>query len=156
MNEEIGYETGEVCNRNRCIGIIVEHESDGSCSCHINPPCSYCTTDRHYCPVCDWQGIDDQRGYGNSTPQQVAYYKSEQESWNAARELFYKKYRGEELVDKLEIRTEPHTHFTQKVFGVFPQGTETKATLLPKITGTFGGRFTHFGGYSFEYIAYTD
>jgi hypothetical protein len=48
-----GFTKGEICNRNGCDGII-EHERDGGCSCHINPPCSYCTDDGAYCPKCGW------------------------------------------------------------------------------------------------------
>ena len=43
--KDLGYFKGEKCNRNGCNGIIDEHEKEGECTCHINPPCSYCTTD---------------------------------------------------------------------------------------------------------------
>ena len=54
MNKEYGYCAGEVCNRNGCKGIIVEGEKEGSCTCHICPPCTYCTTQTEYCPECGW------------------------------------------------------------------------------------------------------
>lgn len=57
---EIGIFKGEVCNREGCDGIIDEHDSDYGCSCHINPPCSYCVDDRCFCPICDWSGREDQ------------------------------------------------------------------------------------------------
>lgn len=44
----------DVCGRNGCTGIIVRDDSDYSCSCHINPPCSDCVEEREYCPECGW------------------------------------------------------------------------------------------------------
>lgn len=64
MNEiRFGTHEGEVCNRNGCNGIIEEGEKEGCCSCHINPPCSYCTTQTEYCPICGWSAEEDQRKY---------------------------------------------------------------------------------------------
>lgn len=60
MSTEKGYLDGEKCNRDGCEGIIY-HSPEGSCSCHINPPCSYCTDDGAYCPECDWSNADDNR-----------------------------------------------------------------------------------------------
>lgn len=62
MNE-LGYFKGEACNRNGCKGIIEEHEKEGSCTCHINPPCTYCTTPSEYCPECGWDAKDEQAEY---------------------------------------------------------------------------------------------
>jgi hypothetical protein len=152
----IGLSNGETCGRNNCEGIIQEHKKEGSCSCHINPPCSYCTTDNHYCPVCDWQGSDEQKNYGSDSPENIAYFKKQQENVSTQRELFYRRYRGQEAIEKLEIRHESHTHFSQKLLGVFPIGTETRASIEPKVRGTFGGRFERFTDTTFEYIAYTD
>jgi hypothetical protein len=53
MQEEHGYNKGEICNREGCRGIIDEHDKDG-CSCHSAPPCSSCTRTYEYCPECDW------------------------------------------------------------------------------------------------------
>ena len=153
---ELGIEMGEICNREGCKGIITEHKSNGSCSCHINPPCSHCVDDRHYCPVCDWQGIDEQKDYPKTTDKETAYYKLQNETWAKDINEFYEKYRTGMGIEKLEIRIEGHTHFSQKVTGIFPEGTETIGTILPKVTGTFGGRFNYFGKYAFTYIAYTD
>ncbi len=157
---ELGVCKDDVCNRYGCIGIISEHEKEGGCSCHISPPCGYCTTDTAYCPVCEWSGEEEKREYESKqlklSKEQEDYYKKEREQFAAARELFYKRYRGEEPPEKLEIRHESHTHFSMKVIGVFPNKTETRESLLPKVRGTFGGRFERFGDYYFEYIAYTD
>lgn len=157
MTIELGYMTSETCNRNGCKGIIEEREKEGSCSCHSNPPCSHCVDDNHYCPECGWDGLNEQKAYGKNTSKaDIEYYQKEQREWEAQKNLFYKKYRGEEEITKLEMRTETHTHFSQKVIGVFPKGTETRESLLPKVKGTFGGRFERFTDHSFEYIAYTD
>lgn len=63
MNQNSGTKKGEMCNRNGCTGIIEEGEKEGCCSCHINPPCSYCTTQTEYCPVCGWSAEDEQNEY---------------------------------------------------------------------------------------------
>jgi hypothetical protein len=56
MTEHIqkGEVSGELCNRNGCVGVIEEILRDGCCSCHINPPCSYCIDAEYYCPVRGW------------------------------------------------------------------------------------------------------
>lgn len=147
-------EKGETCE---CGGIIDEYEKEGCCSCHINPPCSYCTEQTAFCPDCGWSAEEEQDEYlAEIHKKNEVYYAGQQKRFNERLELFYKKYRGVEPVTELEVRSESHTHFSMKVFGVFPKGTETKESLLPKIRGTFGGRFTRFDDYSFEYIAYTD
>lgn len=158
-----GIEKGESCNRDGCSGIIKEHEKEGGCSCHINPPCGYCTEPTAYCDECGWDDKEEQeehdRAVSKATEANAAYYKEEREKFGRLRDLFYRKYRGEIEAEKLEMRTESHTHFTMKVVGVFPKGSETYASLLPKVRGTFGGRFTTTideNSYRFEYIAYTD
>lgn len=161
MSTEIieGLIKGEICNRNGCAGIIDEHDTETSCSCHVNPPCSHCNTDRNYCPVCDWQGIDEEKEIAINKEQQEKnrlYYEKQNEEFKVARDLFYNRYNGNEPVEKLEMRHESHTHFSQKILGVFPPGSETMVSILPKVTGTFGGRFERWGEYYFSYIAYTD
>ncbi len=59
QTDNVGYAKGEVCNRLGCDGILEEHYSDGSCSCHINPPCSHCVEAREFCPDCGWEGRED-------------------------------------------------------------------------------------------------
>ena len=60
MNKEIGYLEGERCNRDGCCGIIEAYPKEGCCSCHINSPCSYCTTPTEYCPICGWDAREEQ------------------------------------------------------------------------------------------------
>jgi hypothetical protein len=157
--ENIGLTKGETCNRDGCTGIIDEHPKEGSCSCHINPPCGYCTTDTSYCPVCEWCPDDDVVPVDPEVQKkQQAAWAAENERWQNRRESFYRKFNGGESITELEIRCEPHTHFSQIQVGVFPPNTETRETLLPKIKGTFGGRFTRFEPIfgRFHYVAYTD
>lgn len=84
MNE--GVLKGEKCNRDGCNGIIDEHEKDGCCSCHINPPCSYCTTQTGYCPECGWSAEEEQREYDEKqkeyylkNPPKTIVYKSDEQ-----------------------------------------------------------------------------
>lgn len=56
---EAGMEVGDKCNRGDCKGVIEETEGDyDGCSCHINPPCSYCVEDRTCCTDCDYTGAE--------------------------------------------------------------------------------------------------
>ena len=50
-----GEAPDEICNREGCKGTIVESVNplDG-CSCHIDPPCSYCTYQGIECDECGW------------------------------------------------------------------------------------------------------
>lgn len=54
---EEGTEVGDICGRGDCKEIIVENYPDdmGGCSCHIHPPCSFCTFDAAYCDGCGWE-----------------------------------------------------------------------------------------------------
>ncbi len=59
---DVGLTIDEKCNRGGCKGILIQGESDdpsASCNCHSNPPCSFCTEDRTYCPKCEWSAKDD-------------------------------------------------------------------------------------------------
>ena len=157
MTAEIifGTETGEVCNRNGCKGVIEEHIKEGACSCHLNPPCSYCVDDNHYCPECNWDGQEEQRKPVTISDSQAAMWAKEQENWEIQRNNFYKKYNSTEPVLKYESRTRAHTHFTQIVEGMYTDDM-TRDEVRERVRGTFGGRFTRFSNGRFAYIAYTD
>ncbi len=97
---EVGIEKGELCNREGCTGVIEEHDTDLSCSCHINPPCSKCVDDRHYCPECNWEGIEDQNGHigsieSNKTPEQNIRTIKDTITEDMKREIGNKYYRVE-------------------------------------------------------------
>lgn len=137
----LGYEEGTLCNRAGCLGIIATHESE-SCSCHISPPCWSCTSQRNYCPECDWQEKDD--------PLVIMEIKT-----------IYLPFGGVDRVKrvldptKIDYRIEPHSNSSQLCIGVYPIGT-TCAEVEDRVRGSFGGRFNKFGGGRFEYVAYTD
>jgi len=139
---ELGYQKGEVCNRNGCEGIIDALEKEGSCSCHINPPCSYCTDSTEYCPTCDWSGADEQNEY-----------------FEKRKSIDFIPFKVKTLSDldntKIDWISESHTHFSMLKKGVYPPSA-TQEDVLRAVRGTFGGRFTQFGGGQFQYIAYTD
>lgn len=139
MNNQYGYVEGEICNRKGCKGVIQETEK-GQCSCHINPPCSACTEPRGYCVICGWDAATEERNRlkPNYNPD------------------YFKVITVADL-DKSKINwiLKSHTHFSQICEGVYPEGT-TLEEVREKVKGTFGGRFEHFGGGTFKYIAYTD
>lgn len=162
-NLTLGYSKGEMCNRDGCKGVVDEYEKDGCCSCHIDPPCSYCVEPNAFCNTCGWNAKGEQQAYDRLQLENYKnnehYYKQEYIKHKESSDLFYKKYRGEIPADKLEIRTKSHTHFSMIKVGVFPKGSETYASLLPKVVGSFGGRFVSVvdeNSYNFEYISYTD
>lgn len=144
---DFGYEKGEKCNRDGCKGIIEEYESENQCCCHINPPCSYCTDSREYCPICGWDGRTEQ----------IEDNKKRNSTFQKTYDVF--KSRTMEDLDrtKIDYISESHTHFSMIKKGVFPKGT-TRSEVAEIVKGTFGGRFAYFNEKSceFEYVAYTD
>ena len=146
---DFGNLEGERCWRNGCEGVIAEHPVD-NCSCHINPPCGACTSDRAYCPVCGWQAAD------------------EVERWNdhvckinpADRHGAWLSVTPRPLDPrKIDWRSKSHTHASMIKEGVYPQSGDDSAdrkAVEAVVRGTFGGRFNHFGKGRFEYVAYTD
>lgn len=140
----IGEDVGEVCNRNGCTGIIEEYEKEGCCSCHINPPCGYCTEDNRYCSVCDWNGADEQ----SELLQKI--------NTKAVEPYVYKVRTIADLDNsRIDWIRKSHTHFSMIKEGVYPEGT-TRSEVEHKVRGTFGGRFTYFDKGRFTYVAYTD
>jgi hypothetical protein len=138
-----GVSKGEICNRNGCTGIIDEHEKEGSCSCHIHPPCGYCETDKSYCPVCDWSAEEERAEYEKEYSKNTKPFEYKQKTFADLDRT------------KIDWITESHTHFTMKKKGVYPEGA-TRQDVIEKVKGTFGGRFNKFDNGEFEYIAYTD
>jgi len=140
---KLGIFKDETCNRNGCRGIISSKGKEGGCSCHISPPCSYCTTPDEYCPECNWDAKEEMQ----------------QHEMNASKNIQPFHYKIKEFVDldrtKIDWIVRCHTHFTQICKGVYPEGT-TAAEVADKVRGTFGGRFIRFGNGEFEYVAYTD
>lgn len=117
-----------------------KHEGERSCSCHINPPCAYCTNQELFCNECNW--VDE----------------SEPETYKATEfpglsQMVHKPKPFDRT--KIDYRSTGHSSSTMRKYGVYPPGT-SKAEVENEVKGTFGGRFTRFGGGEFEYIAYTD
>jgi hypothetical protein len=135
-----GFLEGEKCGRDGCGGIIEEREVE-NCACHINPPCSACTTPREHCESCGWQAVDDPEC-------QLTTPKHKGEIW---------KQPIPKPLDntKIDWRAFSHTHFSMIKRGVYPAGT-TRDEVIKKVQGTFGGRFNYFKDGKFEYVAYTD
>jgi len=53
---ELGIEPGDICNREGCKGELTEMMNPlGGCSCHLFPPCSYCTFEGVECDECGWE-----------------------------------------------------------------------------------------------------
>lgn len=155
----IGYLKGEICGREGCAGIIEEHPSESCCSCHVNPPCSYCTDSREYCPVCEWEGRDEQlKAQYKPLPNDIqSVYNRGMAREDVHRRKIDNIRKGEGTTDKITWYSQGHTHFSMKKIGCFPVGTPT-AEVEKEVRGTFGGRFegldTTRG--TFTYIAYTD
>ncbi|MET3790696.1 hypothetical protein [Aquamicrobium terrae] len=137
----LGYAEGEMCNRGGCVGVIELHRSE-NCSCHITPPCLSCTSPRGYCPACDWQEADDPLVVMEVTTIHLPTGFIE---------------RRKRVLDpsKIDYRIEAHSNSSQKVIGVYPEGT-ARAEVEQRVKGTFGGRFERFGSGHFTYIASTD
>lgn len=134
----VGCEEGDVCGREGCEGVIKLQKSQ-NCSCHLSAPCSSCMDVRLFCPDCDW--VDE--GLDQPEPTQ-----SSAEIW--------KLYEPRPLdPTRIDWRDKSHSSCSMIKEGVYPEGT-TREEVLAKVNGTFGGRFEHFGGGQFRFIAYTD
>lgn len=141
MKQQYGYSEGDRCCR-PCDGVI-ELSPVESCSCHINAPCSQCTSPRLYCPTCDWREQDDQviNDYRVSIDQNSGVFRC----WEP-RQLDK---------SKIDFYSKPHTGSSMLKSGVYPEHA-TIEDVEREVKGTFGGRFNYFGSGRFEYIAYTD
>lgn len=153
---EEGYEEGSVCNREGCQGIIEEKYIDGGCSCHINPPCGYCTTIKEYCPECGWDGEEEQREQDKIYVAKMQPEWDRQNSLRDEKELYLRmQMNGDIPVAKFDYKSYSHTHFSMVKEGVYPDGM-TIEEVRQKVDGTFGGRFERFSKNYFKFIAYTD
>ncbi len=47
-----GLTEGDVCNRRGCKGIMYRIETVDECTCHVSPPCCYCTDADYECDEC--------------------------------------------------------------------------------------------------------
>lgn len=138
----LGYlEEGDTCPEIECDGKLY-YPLVENCSCHINPPCSACVDNRLKCDKC---GCEPEEPEYKDVP--VVF---------GSPGISMREYRPKPLDNtKIDYRTKMHTASTQICEGVYPEGTAQK-TVESVVRGTFGGRFEHFGGGKFKYIAYTD
>lgn len=159
LNTEMeNFLAGEVCGRNGCDGVISEHDIIGGCSCHINPPCSYCVTPKAYCPKCGWDAKEDNEIYNDAykpSQEDLNKWAAEREHRDNVQKEFDRLYRGNDPVEKYDERHEFHTHFTMIKYGVYPPSM-TKEDVRKRVDGSFGGRFERFCNGRFKFIAYTD
>lgn len=153
-----GYAKGDVCNSDGCKVIIQKHDKDGGCSCHINPPCSYCETPSEYCPGCGWDAYEEYNDSLNS-------YKPSQEQLDAWDKQHKQREERESEFRKIMFSNDPvtefnylkknHTHFSMEVEGYYPPEM-SREDVYKEVKGSFGGRFTKFQNGRFSFIAYTD
>lgn len=147
-----GYCEGEVCSREGCPGQIQIRPTD-NCSCHISPPCSECTAPRCYCDTCDWEEADEPEPVIQPQTQAEKDYWA---SWRKEQD----RLRNLPLDNtKVSWRDKAHSSCSMIKEGVYPQSDDIAADremVRKLVDGTFGGRFEHFGGGKFKFIAYTD
>lgn len=136
----LGYEDGDICCRDGCDGIIAVAPVE-NCSCHIHPPCGPCTDAREYCHLCDWRAKDDH----DFVPIAAA----------PGIEMMVRRKPRPLDPTTIDYRVHMHSNSSQRVEGVYPLG-KSMEDVEARVKGTFGGRFTRFGGGKFEYIAFTD
>ena len=145
--EQYGYLKGEVCNRDKCKGIIDEHEKEG-CSCHMHPPCSSCVTDKHYCPICDWSGEEEQMECNEKISQ----------GYRKIQPVEYKIKTPADLDNtKIDYISTFGGYYNYVYEGVYPEG--TTLDQVKKAIGWndyFGGVVHHFGNGKFKIKKYTD
>ena len=140
MSSVLGFQQGDRCNRNGCIGVIDVHPSE-NCSCHISPPCSSCTAPRNFCPECDWEEVDE--------PLQIINdHIVKPGTWISL---------GLRPLDatKVDWYSRSHSNSSMIKEGVYPDGV-TSNDVRKLVDGTFGGRFEYFRDGKFKFIAYTD
>ncbi len=138
---DIGHEEGYTCGRDGCEGVI-EMQKPDNCSCHLSAPCYACTSVRLCCLACGWVEDDP---IDSLPPVQPAAAKGAFDIWTP-RPLD---------PTRIDWRDKPHSSCSMIKEGVYPEGT-TREEVRKVVNGTFGGRFEHFGGGRFKFIAYTD
>lgn len=95
-----------------------------------------------HCPNCDWEAEEQTL---NDYVVTVNTKSQVYEAWRP-RELDPK---------KIDWHSKSHSSASMIKEGIYPEGTSI-AEVRKAVDGTFGGRFEHFGGGKFKFIAYTD
>lgn len=140
---KFGYCEGEICGRDECSGII-EIEEPEDCSCHISAPCHYHVNTDMWCPECGWRALDDDLCVREITAI----------SLGGIAPLIETRAR---VLDptKIDWVSKMHSSCSMIKEGVYPEHL-SREDVEREVSGTFGGRFEHFGDGKFKYIAYTD
>lgn len=156
MSAEInfGVVEGEACGRNGCAGTIDAHPVE-NCSCHINPPCRACVTNRKYCSACGWSAEEEDRSFYLNGFRCVSVNEADASLGPFSPKPLISWERRPLDPTKIDYHVDHHTYSSQVCEGVYPDGT-SREEVIARVKGTFGGRFEHFGGGRFKYIAYTE
>lgn len=132
INNMLGYIKGEICNRNNCQGIIDEHEKEGSCCCHIHPPCSYCVEDNNYCPECGWEGYDEQNK-NTSKSSDNSWYEIWLKNVENRKKEIIDMYNGVVKITKFDYIIDETWNSGQRLKGVYTKDM-TKQDILKKLS----------------------
>lgn len=149
MIESVGLIEGDICNRNGCKGKMVEKDDGGCCSCHINPPCSYCVNKEYYCSECGEEvGPPEDKGSSslptNNDPSPWWRVKSPKE-------------RFDELPEgKFGYVTIAGKYYWMEYWGKYPEGMGV-SDIVSKFNTCFGYKWIKFPeGGVFHIKVYTD
>lgn len=143
-----GYlEEGDKCPNCRAGDLDWKHpdkEVRGrGCSCHLSPPCSYCTGQVLHCDECGWFDIEsDEQAHVTLVPLSPGI------------SMLVNKPKPLDST-KIDYRSKMHSASSMIKEGVYPEGA-TMEDVRKVVNGTFGGRFESFGDGRFKFIAYTD
>ena len=141
-------EEGDKCKIEGCVGIIEVKDRDVCCSCHINPPCSYCTDISYMCGECGEEpedafkeSIKEQKNNGWAFENLI---KSDSERFN---ELEGSK------ISWIDITPNDNYYFSVKR-GKYPEGTTAKQ-ILENFSLCFGYSYLNMGNGEFTIKYYT-
>lgn len=140
MSSHEGYEELEDCNREDCTGVIALLDIDGCCSCHSNPPCSYCTTPREYCPECAWNLQDEMNEVINPSFMELYPKPTEERIPSYMYTPRDTKYKGEDLTPIWGV----NKYFDEVFDGVVARGL-TKEEADKKLSRLTRNIYTSYG-----------
>jgi hypothetical protein len=144
----IGFYEGDTCNRDGCDGVIEKDRDEitTGCSCHLTPPCGYCTA-MEICPKCDWSAEEEADAEAAKHP------KPKPSTWE------YKRKTIDDLdKSKIDWYISDSWHSGMEVTGVYPEGTKMQdiLTALRVSENPNMPRFKRFGDGIFIVRYFTD
>ena len=142
----IGLIEGDECGRDGCTGVMSIVESDGGCSCHICPPCSYCVDAEFRCNECDSlaEAPEQENTTWNHIPQQYQ---------RPSIEDLFKALSGD-VIDWVNV-TPANSYYFMVVRGRYPDGT-TKDQIKACFNLCFGYSYLDMSNGVFKLKYYTD